>query len=394
MNWYNIVPTLRRMGLEIPVQLDPDEEVGMSWQKLAKLLPEELAKQELNTGIYDVQNLIPIPLAVRERYVSYRPTPLIRARGLEKALGIRKVKIYYKREDLNQIGSYKLNSAYAQAYYAKEEGASELVGDTGPGNWGMGLAVATHDFGVPAAIYMNRDNYLARSKKVAVMQKYNAEVMAISDSSGTIASSISVAVDRVRRGVKSKLSLGCLSAYSALHNTVIGLELKQQFMIEGVVPSAVIGVVGGGSSFSGLVFPLVEEYKEKIEFIAIESSKVPSFTKGEYRYEHPDTMRLMPRSKMYTLGVDFVPKKTGAVGLNYHGKNPLLSLLVHRKLVKAVAIDDVDTREIQDLFAKTEGVRPSAESYFAIKGAIEKAKILDGKDASIVFLLTGKEDVI
>ena len=248
---------------------------------------------------------------------------------MEKDLNLTGVKIYFKREDVNRIGSYKLNSSYVQAYYAKEEGVKLLVGDTGPGNWGMGMALACHDFELPAEIYMEKKNYDQKYDKVQVMEKFGAKVVPVTTKEGTIASGISIAIRRVRENPKYKLSLGCLTAYSALHNTVLGMEIKKQLEDAGIVPDALVGVVGGGSSFSGFVFPFMADAK-KILLLAIESASVPSFTKGEYRYENPDLARLMPRAKMYTLGNDFVPKELGASGLNYHGKNPLLSLLVNQ----------------------------------------------------------------
>ncbi len=387
--WFNIVPFIQHvLGFEIPPSLDPESGENMSWEKLGKTLPVELAKQELNVGEYGEKEYIEIPSEVLKFYLTFRPTPLVRAEKLEKDLGLRKVKIYFKREDVNRIGSYKLNSSYVQAYYAKAEGAKLLVGDTGPGNWGMGMALACHDFGLPAEIYMEKKNYDQKYDKVKVMEQFGAKVIPMTTKEGTIASGISIALRRVRENPKYKLSLGCLTAYSALHNTVLGMEIKKQLEDEKISPDALVGVVGGGSSFSGFVFPFVAEQKN-ILMLAIESASVPSFTKGEYRYENPDIARLMPRAMMYTLGNDFVPKELGASGLNYHGKNPLLSLLVNKGLVKAKAYHNKDVDSIQDYFEKIEGVKPAAESCYAIKGAIELAKEWDGQDKTIVFSLTG-----
>ncbi len=360
----------------------------MQWEKLGKTLPVELAKQELNVGQYNEKEYIQIPEAVLKFYKTFRPTPLIRAEKLEKDLGLDKVKIYIKREDVNRIGSYKLNSSYVQAAYAKAEGVELLVGDTGPGNWGMGMALACHEFGIPAEIYMEKKNYDQKYDKVKVMESFGAKVVPVTTKEGTIASGISVALRRVRENSKYKLSLGCLTAYSALHNTVLGVELKKQLEDANITPDALVGVVGGGSSFSGLVFPFISQH-EKILLLAVESASVPSFTKGEYRYENPDIARLMPRAKMYTLGNDFVPKELGASGLNYHGKNPLLSLLVNKGLVKAKSYDNKEVDPIQDYFEKVEGIKPAAESCYAIKGAIELAKEWNGQDKTIVFSLTG-----
>ncbi|MFA4937191.1 MAG: TrpB-like pyridoxal phosphate-dependent enzyme [Patescibacteria group bacterium] len=388
--WYNIVPFIEReLGFEIPPFLDPDNRDVMQWEKLAEIIPRELAKQELNFGTYKTENLIAIPNKILKLYEKYRPTPLVRAAGLENDLGLERVKIYFKREDQNEIGSYKLNSSYVQAYYAAEEGVREFIADTGPGNWGMGMAVACKEFGLQAIIYMEKKNYDLKKKKVGLMKKYGAKVVPITTKQETIAASISIALEHVRRDQKNKLSVGCLTAYSALHNTVIGMELKQQLAQQNITPNAMVGVVGGGSSFSGFVFPFIKADRNSTDFIAIESTSVPSFTKGEYKYENPDLIGRMPCAKMYTLGVNFVPKKLGASGLNYHGKNPLLSLLVNKNIVKAVAYSNEEVDRLQLYFEKVEGIRPSPESCYAIKGAIEKAKELNGQDKTIVFLLTG-----
>jgi tryptophan synthase beta chain len=387
--WFNVVTYIEGvMGEEIPPLLDPETGEIMSWEKLAKTLPTELAKQEMNADEYRNEEYIPIPNKVLEFYKTFRPTPLIRAEKLEKDLGLEKVKIYFKREDMNKIGSYKLNSSYVQAHYAKEEGVELLVGDTGPGNWGMGMAIACHEFGLASEIYMEKRNYDQKYDKVQVMEKYGAKVIPVTTKEGTIASGLSIALRRVRENPAYKLSLGCLTAYSALHNTVLGVEIKKQFEDQSIKPDALVGVVGGGSSFSGFVFPFVSQNKE-ILLLAIESASVPSFTKGEYRYENPDIANLMPRAKMYTLGNTFIPKELGASGLNYHGKNPLLSLLVHKGIVKARAYKNEEVDPVQDYFEKIEGIRPAAESCYAIKGAIELAKEWNGQEKTIVFSLTG-----
>lgn len=388
--WYNVVPFITKtLKLSVPALLDPKTGNAMHLASLARILPKELAKQELSEGRYATDASIPIPEIILEKYRTYRSTPLVRAHGLEKVLGSKDVRIFYKREDVNRIGSYKLNSSYVQAYYAQQEGVHEFIGDTGPGNWGMGMALACKEFDIPAVIYMEKKNYLAKIDKVRVMEKFGARVVPIETEQGTIASSISVALEHVLRHPKNRLSLGCLTAYSALHNTVIGLELKNQLAAEGIVPDALVGVVGGGSSFSGLVFPFLADYRDTMEFIAVESASVPSFTKGEYRYENPDTIGLMPRAKMYTLGVNFIPKNLGASGLNYHGKNPLLSLLVHEGLIRAVAFRHAEVDPIQELFERAEGVKPAAESCYAIKGAMEQAKTWNGQKKTVIFSLTG-----
>lgn len=389
-SWYNVVPFIEQdLNYQIPPLLDPKTGDIMSLETLRRILPEELAKQELGIGRYKTDRLIPIPETILNLYRTYRPTPLVRAEGLERALGLKTVKLYYKREDANVIGSYKLNSSYAQAYYAKQEGVREFIGDTGPGNWGMGMALAAKEFGLPATIYMEETNYRAKIDKVNVMEKFGATVIPVKTEQGTIAASLSIAIQHVLKDPKNKLSLGCLTAYSALHNTIMGGELRNQLEAVGIVPDALVGVVGGGSSFSGLIFPFLETYRDRTRFIAVESASIPSFSCGEYRYENPDLLGLMPRAKMYTLGNTFVPKNLGASGLNYHGKNPLLSLLVHKKLIDVVEYAHAEVDGLQAFFEQAEGIKPAAESCYAIKGAIEEARRLDGQQKTVVFTLTG-----
>jgi len=387
--WFNVNPFIENvLQQKVPNLLDPESGDPMAWQKLAQTLPAELAKQEMNIGEYFGNEYIQIPARVLELYEQYRSTPLVRASGIEKDLKLDKVKLYFKREDVNKVGSYKLNSSFVQAYYAQAEGVELFIGDTGPGNWGMGMALACEEFGLRSEIYMEKKNYDQKYDKVKIMEGYGAKVIPITTAEGTIAANLSVALRRARENPKYKLSLGCLTVYSALHNTVIGMELKKQLEDLGIKPAALIGVVGGGSSFSGLVFPFIESYEDTL-LLAIESASVPSFTKGEYRYENPDTANLMPRAKMYTLGNDYIPKELGASGLNYHGKNPLLSLLVNQGLIKAKAYEHHDIDPVQDYFRKFEGILPAAESCYAIKGAIDQAIEWNGQDKTIVFSLTG-----
>lgn len=391
--WYNIVPYIKKdLGFKIPPLLNPKTGKAVDVKTLSRIIPEELVKQEINFGKYATDEKITIPKEILDLYMSYRPTPLVRAKKLEKYLKLDKVKIYYKREDANIIGSYKLNSSFPQAYYASKDKVKIFVADTGPGNWGMGMALACKKFHMPAMIFMEKRNYLAKAKKVRAMENLGAEVIPIETKQGTIAASISRALEIVMLHPSNKLCLGCLTAYSALHNTVIGLELDKQLKELNIKPNAFISVVGGGSSFSGFVFPLIKKYRDTAEFLAVESTSVPSFSKGKYRYENPDLVGLMPRAKMYTLGNDFVPKKLGASGLNYHGKNPLLSLLVNKGVIKATSYSHDEVDPIQEMFQKVEGIRPAAESCYAIKGAIEKAKEWNGQDKTVVFVLTGNDE--
>lgn len=391
--FYNVVPFLRdSLGYNIPPPLDAKSGGAVSIDSLARILPREMVLQELNVGHYASTKYIPIPKEIRRLYAKFRETPVFRAQKFEQALGLSKVRIYCKREDANEIGSYKLNSSYVQAYYAAQEGVQEFIGDTGPGNWGLGMAVACRQFNLKATIYMEAANYERRIEKVRAMQRQGATVLPILTGKGTIAASVSVAVSHVYRHEKNRLSLGCLTAYSALHNTIIGLELKRQLEQLDVVPSVLLSVCGGGSSFSGLMFPFLESHRGISRFLAVESAAVPSFTRGEYRYENPDLIGLMPRSKMYTLGNDFAPDDLTASGLNYHGKNPLLSLMVHEGLVEAVAYDESVVQCSGELFHSAEGISPAPESMYAIHAAAEEARRLEGTDKAVVFMLTGNAD--
>lgn len=389
--WSNIVPYIQEeLGIDIPPLMHPRKNRLATLEEIARYIPLELAKQESNWGKYATDALIDIPGEVLSKYHTFRPTPLRRAKKLERALGLN-VKLFYKDESVAPIGSYKINSAYVQAYWAKKEGVRELIADTGPGNWGMATALACEEFDLPLTVYMEKENYDANPQKVAYMRERKATVIPVSTTEKTIASSINRAIQHVDENERNKLTLGCLSAYSGLHNTIIGLELCEQLHAENINPGALIGVVGGGSSFSGFTFPLIKHYRGNTEFIAVESTSMPSFSQGEYRYENPDLLGIMPKTKMYTIGRNFRPHKENALGLNYHGKNPLLSLLVHEGIITTQAYDIRDAKMFQRLFHYTEGIAPSLESCFAIKGAIEKAIEWDNQDKSIIFLLTGKE---
>ena len=378
--------------LTVPPMLRPGSEDPESLNRLARILPTELAKQELFEGHYNYSERIEIPPEVVTAYREFRPTPIQRLQYLERAFGLpSNVQIWVKREDLNKIGCYKLNSSYAQAYFATKEQISELVADTGPGNWGLGMALACKRFGMPITIYMERENLEKQIAKVLKMREFGATIVPISTQEGSIAASLSVSIKHVMSQPNIRLSLGCLSAYSALHNTVIGLELDDQLKDLRLRPKAVVGVVGGGSSFSGLALPLFKRFQGDAKFVAVESTSVPSFTKGEYRYENPDTQNVMPKIKMYTLGNRFKPSSLAASGLNYHGKNSILSLLVHHKIVKAVAYRYSDVAKTKAVLLDSEGIDASIESSYAIKGAVEQARSL-GRGV-VVCALTGSERI-
>jgi tryptophan synthase beta chain len=350
---------------------------------------------------------IGIPEPVRRAYCRYRPTPLVRARGLEAHLGTR-AEIYYKREDLNPGGSHKFNTAIAQAYYAAQEGVGTLVTDTGAGQWGTALALACSHFGLNAQIFMLRKSYEEKPYRRALMELLGATVLASPSertelgrrvrqedpsNNGSLGIGMSEAIELVRTDPGAKLALGCMSYHAALHQTVIGLEARTQLELIDRWPDVMIGCVGGGSNFIGFTAPflLVPDSGRAIEFIAAEPAQVPCLTAGEYRYDWADYNRQTPRLSMYTLGSDFLPPPIHAGGLRYHAKNPVLSALVRHGMVRGRSYPQADVFTAGQLFLRTEGVLPAPESAHAVLAAIEVARRA-GQERHrpvIVFCLSG-----
>jgi len=399
--WYNILPDLPK---PLPPPIDPETRAPVDPRKLEVIFAKELVRQEVSA-----ERHIPIPEEVREAYALYRPTPMMRAVRLEKALGT-PARIYYKYEGVSPPGSHKPNTAIAQAYYNRREGVERLATETGAGQWGSALAFGCNLFGIGATVYMVRASYDQKPYRRVLMQLWGAEVLpSPSDRTsfgrkllkedpnnpGSLGIAISEAIeDAVTNG--AKYTLGSVLNHVLLHQTVIGLEALKQFELFDDYPDVLIGCVGGGSSFSGLLWPF---YYEKVKgkapkrtrFMAIEPTACPTLTKGAYTYDHGDTARMTPLLKMYTLGHEFIPPPIHAGGLRYHGDAPTLCLLQKEGAIESKAYDQVSVFEAAAMFARTEGIIPAPEPSHAIRAAIDEALECKrtGEEKAIMFLLCG-----
>ena len=398
-HYYNIAD-------DLPTPLDPPLHPGTKQpigpQDLAPLFPMELIKQEVSA-----ERFIEIPDAVRNAYATFRPTPLIRALDLERALGT-PAQIYYKYEGVSPAGSHKLNTALAQAYYNKQAGIKRIATETGAGQWGSALSLACKMFGLQCKVYMVRVSYEQKPYRRSMIHTWGAEVVASPSndtkagrdalaknphSSGSLGLAISEAVEDAAGREDTNYSLGSVLNHVLLHQTIIGLEAKKQMEKAGVYPDIVIGCVGGGSNFGGIALPFIKDKIEgkKLRAIAVEPTTCPSLTKGEYKYDFGDVAGMTPLLKMYTLGNDFMPPSIHAGGLRYHGMSPIISKLYHDKLIEAQAYRQTEVFEAGVLFAQTEGIIPAPESSHAIKSAIEEAKKakIEGTKKIILFNLSG-----
>jgi tryptophan synthase beta chain len=380
--WYNIAADLPGV---LPPPRDPD--AGESRiALLRRILPSALIDQE-----FSAERWAPIPEEVREAYRRVgRPTPLLRAEGLERRLGVG-VRIYYKYEGVLPTGSHKLNTAIAQAYYARADGAVEVATETGAGQWGMAVALAAALFGMRATVFMTRSSYLTKRQRLAFMRAYGAVVHPSPseiteagrrhyrpDHPGSLGIAISEAVEYVLSGEGRKYLPGSVMEFVLLHQTVIGLEAVRQLPEE---PDVVVACVGGGSNFGGFAYPMIGarlrgEGFERARFVAAESSAAPKLSRGEYRYDFPDAVGTLPMIRMYTLGHDYVPPPVHAAGLRYHGAAPSLSLLRRLGIVEAVAYTQEEVMRAAILFARSEGVIPAPESAHAVKAVVDIARKL------------------
>jgi tryptophan synthase beta chain len=405
------------LAAQIPWELPlPQDERGEteSHAKLARIYSEECARIELLEGEFGTQPFISIPGEVVDEYRKYRPTVLQRARGLEKRLGYGGA-IYFKREDGNPTGSHKPNTAIAQAFYARAQGLRKLVTDTGAGQWGAALAWACHNQGLDCTVFMTRNSYLAKPYRRYLMEMSGARVIAspsdmtscgrklfVADPEhrGSLGIGMGEAMEHLGEQPEARLALGCMSYYAALHQTVIGQELEEQLAAEGVVPDVMIGCVGGGTNFIGFAAPFAaraareraEGGRPGVRLVAVESANVPVLMSGKYAYEYADAFGLTTRVKMYTLGREFVPAEIHAGGLRYHGKSPILSLLVHEGVVEAVSVDQESAFQAGRLFFESEGIIPAPESAHAIAevvNEVERLKREGSASATIVFCLSG-----
>ncbi|MEM4632878.1 MAG: TrpB-like pyridoxal phosphate-dependent enzyme [Pyrobaculum sp.] len=398
--WYNIVPDLPK---PLPPYLKPSGD-PVRPEEFEVLFVKELVRQEFSKDRW-----IPIPEEVREVYLIWRPTPLVRAKRLEEFLKT-PARIYYKFEGVSPPGSHKPNTAVAQLYYASKEGDVRVTTETGAGQWGSSVAFASALFGIKATVYMVKSSYFQKPYRRVLMELWGAEVVpSPSDRTeagkrylsedpnhpGSLGIAISEAVeDAVKSG--AKYVLGSVLNHVLIHQTVIGLEAVEQMRQLGDYPDYVVGACGGGSSFSGLFWPFYYEKKsgraeKDVKFIAVEPAAVPTLTRGEYLYDYGDSAGLTPLIKMYTIGHVYKPPPIHAGGLRYHGCAPTLSLLVDEGEVSAVAYGQKEVFQAAQLFAAVEGVVPAPESAHAVKAAIELALEAKrrGEGATILFNMSG-----
>ena len=397
--WYNIAADL---GEAPPPPLHPATQQPCKPEDLAPVFPMAILEQEMSA-----ERWIKIPDEVRDKLSLWRPTPLYRATMLEKALGT-PAKIYYKYEGTSAAGSHKLNTAIAQAYYNKIEGTKRIATETGAGQWGSALSMACNFYGIGCTVYMVKCSYHQKPYRKSLMQLFGAEVFPSPsnktafgrqmlekdpDCPGSLGMAISEALEDTVTHDDVKYSLGSVLNHVILHQTVIGLEAKKQMAMAGDYPDVVIGCVGGGSNFGGIVMPfMADKFAGKnVRGVAAEPIACPTITEGCYKYDSGDTAGMTPLLKMYTLGANFMPPAIHAGGLRYHGMAPLVSLLVEKGMVDAVALDQMDAFEAAVLFAKTEAIIPAPESSHAICAAINEAKRAkeEGKETTILFCLSG-----
>ncbi|MFH1475790.1 MAG: TrpB-like pyridoxal phosphate-dependent enzyme [Chloroflexota bacterium] len=398
--WYNIVADL---PVPPPAVLHPGTGQPIGPADLAPLFPLAVIAQEVSA-----EREIEIPTPVREAYRLYRPSPLYRARRLERVLDT-PAHIYYKYEGVSPGGSHKPNTAIAQAFYNKEEGVKRLATETGAGQWGTSLAIAGALFGLEVKVYMVRASYDQKPYRRMLMETYGAEVVpspspttafgremlaSTPDSPGSLGIAISEAVEDAATRDDTKYSLGSVLNHVILHQTVIGLEAIEQFEMAGEEPDILIACAGGGSNFGGFVVPFLGRNLRglsNVRAIAVEPQAAPSLTRGVYRYDWGDTARLTPLVKMHTLGHDFVPEPIHAGGLRYHGMAPLVSLLKDQGLIEARAVHQNASFAAGVQFARSEGILPAPESNHAIRVAIDEAIRCreEGVSRVIAFNLSG-----
>ena len=399
-HWYNITADLKSPP---PPPLHPGTHQPIGPADLAPLFPMELIKQEVSQERY-----IAIPDEVREVYKLWRPTPLIRARRLERALDT-PAHIYFKYEGASPVGSHKPNTAVAQAYYNKQEGVTRLTTETGAGQWGTALAMACNFFGMQLKIYMVKVSFEQKPYRRSMMQLYGADVVpspspdteagrgflaASPDNPGSLGIAISEAVEDAAKRDDTKYSLGSVLNHVLMHQTVIGQEAIKQMEMAGEYPDIVIGCAGGGSNFAGMAFPFMKEKLsggKNTRFIAAEPEACPSLTKGEYRYDFGDTAGMTPLVKMYTLGHTFIPEGIHAGGLRYHGMANLICELYDQGFMEARAYHQNSVFEAALQFTRTEAIVPAPESSHAIRCAIDEALACkqSGEPKAILFNLSG-----
>ncbi len=398
-HWYNVIPDLP--GPPAPV-LHPATGKPVTPDDLLPLFPMGLIEQEVSP-----ERWIPIPDEIRNAYRAWRPSPLFRAHELERALGT-PARIYYKYEGGSPAGSHKPNTAVPQAYYNKLAGTKRIATETGAGQWGSSMAMAAKIFGLECTVYMVRVSFEQKPYRKSMMQLWGARVIASPSeetnagrgilakdpkSPGSLGIAISEAVEDAATHDDTRYSLGSVLNHVCMHQTVIGLEAKEQMKLAGDYPDVVIGCHGGGSNFAGIAFPFVADKAagKKVRIVALEPTSCPTLTKGVYAFDYGDTAKMAPIAKMYTLGHDFMPPGIHAGGLRYHGAAPLVSQLVHAGVVEARAVPQLACFDAAVQFARTELIIPAPESSHAIRGAIDEALLAkqEGKEKVILFNLSG-----
>ncbi len=399
--WYNVRADMKNKPAPL---LNPATHKPMTAEELSQVFCEDLVKQELdNDNAY-----IDIPQEILDFYKMYRPSPLVRAYCLEKKLDT-PAKIYYKFEGNNTSGSHKLNSAIAQAYYAKKQGLKGVTTETGAGQWGTALSMACAYLGLDCKVYMVKCSYEQKPFRREVMRTYGAAVTPSPSetteigrkilaehpgTTGSLGCAISEAVEVATHTEGYRYVLGSVLNQVLLHQSVIGLETKAALDKYGITPDVIIGCAGGGSNLGGLISPFMGEKlrgEKDYRFIAVEPASCPSFTRGKFAYDFCDTGMVTPLQKMYTLGSGFIPSANHAGGLRYHGMSSVLSQLYHDGLMEAVSVEQTSVFEAAEMFARVEGILPAPESSHAIRVAIDEALKCkeNNEEKTIVFGLTG-----
>ncbi len=399
--WYNI---MAEMETKPQPMINPETREPLKAEDLYPLFSEELSRQEVN----NTDTWIDIPEEVRDKYKIYRPTPLVRATELEKALDT-PAHIYFKNESVSPVGSHKLNSALPQAYYNKKEGITNITTETGAGQWGTALSFAARAFGLELAVYMVKISYEQKPYRRSLMQTWGAQVIPSPSMStkagrkiltdnptyqGSLGTAISEAIELAMQTPNCKYTLGSVLNHVSLHQSIIGLEAEKQMEMADEYPDVVIGCFGGGSNFSGITFPFLRHSmkgERNTRFIAAEPASCPKLTKGKFKYDFGDETGYTPLIPMFTLGHKFSPANIHAGGLRYHGAGSIVSQLLKDGFIEAEAFKQLDTFEAGVLFARTEGIVPAPESNHAIAAAIKEALKAkeEGKKKVILFNLSG-----
>lgn len=398
--WYNIVADMPQPPQPM---LDSKTRKPITAEDLTPLFSEQSAWQELTT-----ERFIDIPDEVRDLYRIWRPTPLVRASGLEKALDT-PAKIYFKNESISPVGSHKLNSAIPQAYYCKQQGIRHMTTETGAGQWGSALSIACKHFGLDLTVFMVNSSYEQKPYRKSVMRTYGADVIPspspatevgrelrerFPNTPGSLGMAISEAVELALNQPDTRYGIGSTMNHVCMHQTIIGEEARKQMEIAGDYPDVVIGCFGGGSNFSGIAFPFMRDNLcngKKTRFVAAEPEACPKLTKGRFEYDFGDTEGFTPLIPMFTLGHDFEPAAIHAGGLRYHGAGAVVSQLLKDHLMEAVDVNQLDSFKAGILFSQVEGIIPAPESTHAIYAAIQEALRAkeEGVERTILFCLSG-----